>query len=186
MLWKRPNLTQRIASVSVQQGPSRHPSLADWRCDCSPEGTSVIPRERYVSSLCPQISDNWKIGRFYSYRILFIHIGSKFICYHWLSQEFVRTRTCLFMSDPKYLYRILFLFLPGPILFIPDPKYSYQIRVYSVAADYSRDFEYYCELTIYLEIICTGSKNIEVELSNWLISQKWESYGFEYLQEDER
>ena len=90
------------------------------------------------------------------------------------------------MSDPKYLFRILFLFLPGPILFIPDPKYSYRIRVYSVAADYSRDFEYYRELTIYLEIICTGSKNIEVELSNWLISQKWESYGFEYLQEDER
>ena len=46
---KRPNLTQRIMSVSIRQESLRCPSIADrWR-KYSPEGTRVLPRERYVS-----------------------------------------------------------------------------------------------------------------------------------------
>ena len=76
-MWKRPNLIWRISSVSVRQGPSR----------------SIIPREPYVSSLCPQVSENWRIRRF-----LFI------------------PDPILFMPDPKYSYRIL-SFYPYRILF---------------------------------------------------------------------
>ena len=80
MLWKGPNPTQNIASVSVRQGPLLRPSLADWRRDISPEGTRVIPRERYVSLLCPQIPETWKIKRFlFIPGPIFICSGSKFI-----------------------------------------------------------------------------------------------------------
>ena len=80
MLWKRPNPTWRIASVSAL-------SSTCWlTAGCSPEGIRVIPRERYVSYLWPQISDNWKIRRF------------------------------LFIPDLKYSYWIPFLFLPDPNL----------------------------------------------------------------------
>ena len=99
MLWKRTNLTRRIASVSVRQGPSRRPSIADRLRGCPPEGTRVIPRQWYVSSFCPQISENWKIRRF-----LFI------------------PSPISFMPDPKYLYWILLLFLLHPNLFMPNPN----------------------------------------------------------------
>ena len=124
MLWKRPNLTRCIASVSVQQGPSRSPSLADWRSDCSSEGTCIIPREQYVSSLCPQISENWKNWEIFIHNdpILFIPDPNLFVA--------IDCPKDLFILDPKYLYWILLLFLPDPILFIPDPNHSYQIRKY--------------------------------------------------------
>ena len=192
MLWKRPNPTRCIASVSVWQGPWRRPSLADlhWQHDCSLEGTCIIPRERYVSSLCPQISENWKrIWRIYSYWIRNIHTGSEFICCHWLPQGFVRTRTRLF--------------IPDPILFIPDLKYSYRVQIYLLSLTAPRICSYRdsfihtgshfihtrfkfinllliipetshfkVELTIYLEIICTRYENTEEDPSNWLTSQK--------------
>ena len=152
MLWKRSNLTQRIARVSVRQGLSRRPSLADWHRDCSPEGTHVIPREQYVSLLCPQISEIEKLGNSYSYRIL-----------------------VLFVQDPSYLvpltvqricsYRILFYLYR--ILF-----YLYLIRIYWITTDYSREFKYHFEQTICLKIICAGSENTWVKPSNWLISYK--------------
>ena len=67
MTWKRPNSTRRIASVSIRQESLRHPSIADWRREYSPEGTPVIPCEWYVSYL----SSNPRIGKefekFYSY-----------------------------------------------------------------------------------------------------------------------
>ena len=120
LLWKRPNPTRRIASVSVWQGPSHRPSLASWRRGCSPEGTHIILRQRYVSSLYPQISENWK-----------------------------RIRRILFIPDPKYLYQIPFYLyriqiylLPLTVpricscrnlfLFILDPKYSYRILQYFI------------------------------------------------------
>ena len=179
MLWKRPNLTQRISSVSVRQGLSLRPSRTDRQRDCSLEETRVIPCEWYVSSLCPQVSENWKIRRF-----LFI------------------LDPILFMPDPKYSYRILsfysyrilfyscriwsthtgstpfirtgsYFIYAGSEKLIPDPLfYSYQIRIFWVAANYSREFKYHRELTTCLRIICTGSENAWVKLSNWLISWK--------------
>ena len=123
MLWKRPNPTRCIASVSVQQGPSRSPSLADWRSDCSSEGTCIIPREQYVSSLCPQISENWKNWEIFIHNdpILFIPDPNLFVaidCSKDLFMQepiFIHTRSKIFIPDPTvfYSYWILFLFLPG-------------------------------------------------------------------------
>ena len=107
MLWKIPNPPQRISSVSVRQGPSCCPSLIDHRCDCSPEGTHVIPREQYVSLLCPQISENWKIRRFCLCRVLFYPYQTRVIWWHWLYVRFVFTGSEIF--------------IPDPILFMPDP-----------------------------------------------------------------
>ena len=71
-LWReRPNLTWRIARVSVRREPSRRPSLVDRRGNCSPEGTPVIPRERYVSYF---VLKNLK-----RIRKVFIHTGFEFI-----------------------------------------------------------------------------------------------------------
>ena len=170
MLWKRSNLTQRIARVSVRQGPSRRPSLADWRRDCSPEGTHVIPREQYVSLLCPQISEIEKLGNSYSYRILVLFVQDpsylvpltvQRICSYRIwnirtGSSFIYTGSEIFIPDPKYSYRILF--------------YSYQIRIYWIVAGYSREFKYHREQTTCLKIICTGSENTWVKPSNWLIS----------------
>ena len=78
MLWKRTNLTRCIVSVSVWRGPSHRPSIAYLRRDCSPKGTHVIPREWYASSLCPQISEKWKIRRFlFIPSPIFIYAGSE-------------------------------------------------------------------------------------------------------------
>ena len=73
MLWKGPNPTQRIASVSVQQGPSHRPPLADWRRDCSPEGTHVIPREQYDPYFVLKSQKIEKLEDFVYARSYFIH-----------------------------------------------------------------------------------------------------------------
>ena len=170
MLWKIPNPPQRISSVSVRQGPSRCPSLIDYRCDCSLEGTHVIPREQYVSLLCPQISEIEKLGNSYSYRILVLFVPDpsylvpltvQRICSYRIwnirtGSSFIYTGSEIFIPDPKYSYRILF--------------YSYQIRIYWIVAGYSREFKYHREQTTCLKIICTGSENTWVKPSNWLIS----------------
>ena len=150
MLWKRPNPTRCIASVSVWQGPWRRPSLADlhWQRDCSLEGTCIIPRERYVSSLCPQISENWKrIWRIlftldpkYSYWVRiyllpltapriclyqdsFVHTGSTFI--HTGSEIFIPgSNLFVVINCPKDL------FVPGLVYSYRIPFYSYQIQIY--------------------------------------------------------
>ena len=150
MLWKRPNPTRCIASVSVWQGPWRRPSLADlhWQRDCSLEGTCIIPRERYVSSLCPQISENWKriwrilftldpkysywvriyllpltAPRICSYQDSFVHTGSYFI--HTGSEIFIPgSNLFVVFNCPKDL------FLPGLVYSYRIPFYSYQIQIY--------------------------------------------------------
>ena len=152
MLWKRPNPTRQIASVSVLQGPSHRPSLADWRRGCHPEGTRVIPRERYASSLCPQILKNWKIERFYSYRILFLILPDpKFFVAIDCTKILFLLGPTLFMPDPKYSYRSLFLFLP--VLF-----YSCRIQnIHNGSSSYSyRVLFYSCRI----RNVCTGSKFI--------------------------
>ena len=77
MTWKRPNLTWRIASISIQQESLRRPSIPDWQCKYSLEGTCVIPCERYVSYFVLKTSKIWK-----------------------------KSEIFLFIPDPKYLYRI--------------------------------------------------------------------------------
>ena len=129
MLWKRPNLTQSIASVSVRQGPSRRPSVADQQRDCSPEGTLVIPCEWYVSSLWlhnPKIGN--ESGKFYSYWIRNIRTRFEIILNHLyleINYSLIYTGYELFRQHSKlkniywlwkkYSYRILF---------------SYQVRIY--------------------------------------------------------
>ena len=124
LLWKRPNPTRRIASVSVWQGPSHRPSLASWRRGCSPEGTHIILHQRYVSSLYPQISENWKRIRrilFIPDPILFVPDPNLFVAIDCpkdlFMQEpiFIHARSKIFIPDPTvfYSYCILFLFLPG-------------------------------------------------------------------------
>ena len=120
---KRPNLTRRIASVSVRQEPLRLPSLADWRRNCSPELTCVIPSKRYVSHFVLKTSKIWKVlfipdpnlfipdprlsliahtsETVYSYRIQIIHTTLKACDNHWLKKTFA----------------------PYPNLFIPGLKY---------------------------------------------------------------
>ena len=70
---KKADLTRRIAGVSIRQESLRRPSIADWQCKYSLEGTCLIPRERCVSSLCPQIPKPEKESeKSYSYRILHV------------------------------------------------------------------------------------------------------------------
>ena len=57
---KRPNLTRRIASISIRKESLYRPSIPDWRCEYSPEGTHVIPCEGYVSYFVLKISKIWK------------------------------------------------------------------------------------------------------------------------------
>ena len=112
--------TARIAGVSVRQGLSHLPSLADRRRGCSPEGTRIIPRERYVSLLCPQISENLKIGRFFVYTgSYFIHTGSELF-------DAIDCTKDSFSLDPKYSYQILFCSYRILFLFIPDPNLQYR------------------------------------------------------------
>ena len=102
-----------------------------------------VPRERYVSSLCPQISESWKrIWRIYSYWIRNSYTGSYFI-HTWY--YFIHTRSYFIPTGSKFINLLLTV-----------PEIS-DITV---------------ELTIYLKFIYTGSENTEVELSNWLILQK--------------
>ena len=118
--WKRPNPTRRIESVSVRQGPLRRPSVADWQRDCSLEGTCVIPRERNVPSLCPQISKIGKeSGKFYSYRIRNVHTGSEIILNHLylkINYSFIYTKYELFRPHSKLKKSYWF-----------QKKYSHQI-----------------------------------------------------------
>ena len=163
MLWKRPNLTRRIARVSVRQGPSRHPSLAYQRRDYSPEGTRVIPREQYVSLICPQISENLKIRRFlFILDPIFIRTGSEIF-------DAIDCTKDLFLPDPKYSYRILF--------------YLYWIRNIHTGSYFIHTGSEFTELLLTIlessniivnrplvwKIICTGSENTWVKPSNWLI-----------------
>ena len=107
MTWKRPNLTWRIASISIQQESLRRPSIPDWQCKYSLEGTRVIPCERYVSYFVLKTSKIWKKSEnFYSYRIRNICIGSEVIpnCSH--------LRNNLFMPDTNYSQHIESLWLP--------------------------------------------------------------------------
>ena len=117
-----------IVSVSVWQEPSHRPSIADWRRDCSPEGTPVIPREWYVSSFVFKSQETEKL------------------------KDSIHTGSSLFNFTRNYFY-------------------SFQIEIYWIAANYSREFEYHHESTIYLNINCARSENLEVKPSNWLISQ---------------
>ena len=120
-LWReRQNLTQRIASISIRQESLRRPSIADRRRKYSPEGTCVIPRERYASYFVLKTSIIWEESKVvlfipypkYWYRIqiyflqlmtsqeLFIHTGYKLFTLfreldkHWLKE--------IFVPDPKY------------------------------------------------------------------------------------
>ena len=100
-----PNLTWRIAGVSIRQQSLHCPSIADLQCEYSPEGTRVIPHETIcvlpLSSI-PKLEKIMKI---------------------------------LFIPDPKLFMADLKLFMPGPNLIIvvvlPLRIYSYRIRNYS-------------------------------------------------------
>ena len=163
MLWKSPNPTWCIASVSVQQGLSHRPSLADWRRDCSLEGTGVIPRERYVSPLCPQILENWKIWRFYSYQIPF---------YSYRIRNYL-----LALTLPRIRSYRIWNIHTGSEIFIPDPLLILT-GSYFVHADPNllsccwlfQRVPISSWVDPCLKIICTGSENTKVKPSNWLIS----------------
>ena len=116
MLWKRPNLTQCIASVAVRQGSSRHPSVADWCRDYSLEGTRIVPHERYVHSLCPQIPQKLEKNL----------------------ENFIHTVSEIFISDPKifsttYTSRLIIH------LFISHTNYSDCIQSSKTAVDSERN-----------------------------------------------
>ena len=57
---KRPNLTRRIASISIPKESLHRPSIPDRRRENFPEGTHVIPCERYVSYFVFKTSKIWK------------------------------------------------------------------------------------------------------------------------------
>ena len=71
MMWKRPNLSRCIASVSIRKESLCRPSVPDLWLKYSPEGTRVIPRERYVSYFVLKTPKSWKDSE------EFIHTGSK-------------------------------------------------------------------------------------------------------------
>ena len=150
MLWKRPNPTWQIASVSVRQGPSHRPSLADWRRGCHPEGTRVIPRERYASSLCPQILKNWKIERFYSYRILFLILPDPkfFVAIDWVLLYSCRIRN-IRTGSSSYSNRVLFYSCRIRNIHNGSSSYSYRVQFYS------------CQI----RNVCTGSEFIKLLLT---------------------
>ena len=126
MTWKRPNLTWRIASISIQQESLRRPSIPDWQCKYSPEQTCVIPREWYVSYFVLKTSKIWEGSeKFYSYWIQIIYTGSEavpnvhtkgIIC----SCRIRIIRTTLIVCDSHWVKKA---FVPGLNLFIPGPKY---------------------------------------------------------------
>ena len=154
MTWKRPNLTQRIASVPVWQGPSSRPSLVDQRRGCSPEETRIIPREWYVSYFVFKTSKKiWEeSGEFCSYRIgsylrLFtfqkwsVYAGYKLFTPHWKPMATIDLRI--------YLYRIRNyssqLIVPR-IEFVLDPS---------------------CCQTMPVKFICTNTNMGRTQVTDW-------------------
>ena len=119
-LWReRQNLTQRIASISIRQESLRRPSIADRRRKYSPEGTCVIPRERYASYFVLKTSNLRRI-----WRILFIPDPKLSLIVHTkgivCSYQIQIIHTILIVCDGHWLKKT---FVPGPNLFIPGLKY---------------------------------------------------------------
>ena len=127
MLWKRSNLTQRIARVSVRQGPSFTCGLTAWLF------SGRDPRNSSWTICILTLSSNLrksKIRRFVHTGSYSIRTGFKNIYCCWPSKKIYSYRILYIRAGSEFILTRSYLFVPDPNLFLPGPIYSCQIQIY--------------------------------------------------------